>query len=57
MGVKSRPNNALFWSQAFSYLSLVEKKVSSAVAQLGRAADAEKVRRAASHALVETMIT
>lgn len=43
-------------AQAFTYLALVEKAVSSAVAPLGRA-DAETVRRAASLALVESMNT
>ena len=42
--------------QAFVYLALVEKNVSSAVAPLGKA-EAERVRRVASHALVESMNT
>ncbi|CBJ31546.1 hypothetical protein Esi_0263_0022 [Ectocarpus siliculosus] len=43
--------------EVFAYLALVEEAVSSAVAPLRRAADAETVRRAASLALVESMNT
>lgn len=42
--------------QVFEYLALVAREVSAAVAPL-RKADAEKVRRAASHALIDSMNT